>query len=323
MEPNEDIAHRILVQEGHEPRSIVRITDGFSHHMYECDIGRKVILRIASADRDEKSNIAKELWVMDAFREQGVPVPEILSHNIGDDFPFHYIIMKKLSDRALSDALPSMDKKQRLQIMRSIGKLMAKMHIPLKEFGELCADGRLFRERSFKFRKIKDPLPHNPWIAHQLKDIGENLGELRAYGLIDAEKATRILAYAYSNTHLLQDATPVLCHVDLIPNHIFIKDGEVTGIIDFEFAAAYPREFEFVKFSRLGILENEEEKNALLEGYGKEKLSANFDRLLTYYRVTRDLGFCRHTAQSGDIDACRAALARVLALITAAGGTPP
>jgi aminoglycoside phosphotransferase (APT) family kinase protein len=144
------------------------------------------------------------------------------------------------------------------------------------------------------------------------EDALKDLAGLIAYRLLTPEQSSAIVSYLHKNINLTEEAEPVLIHNDVIFDHIFVEketdQWRMTGICDFEFAAAYAREFDFVKLHRAGLLK--EIKENLLEEYGK--IHPKFDEVVQMYRIVRDIGFARHTAKSGHMETSKKAIENVL-----------
>ncbi len=299
--------------------SCSRIPEGYSHYMYRCKFTQHgdLILRIARPDQKEETNLDKELWVMKAFENAGVIVPKIILHDFSEKkFPFHYLFMTQLRGKPLDTLLPSMSEHDKKIILHDVGVMLAKMHsITMPDFGDVLAGGIIKQQKSFQFRQIDKAPPRSTWVAYFFEEVGEQLSELLSYGVITSQEASKIITFVYSKLDLIKESRPVLAHLDLMTSHIFIEDGKIMGIIDFEFSQSYPAEFDFVKFSREGLLDDPLAKKALLDGYGREKLSSHFDELVVVYRIVRDLGLSRYTAKSGDLDKCHKTLQRILSVI--------
>ena len=299
-----------------EIKSISRINEGFTHWMYNCELeGKNVILRIGYNTKTDYT-IKKELWVTEKYREVKIPVPEIYAEDTTrKEFPFEYLIMQKLPGQCLGKIWENLNIEEQKEIAFKIGQLMDKLHtIKFDKYGYIEYGG-VKDDGQFSFREVKNSTELQ-WTAKLMDSGFRDLGGMVAQGLITPEQTSEIAKYLHKKIHLTKHAESVLIHGDLVLDHIFVEkensEFKITGLCDLEFASAFAREFDFIKFHRAGLLYLEHFKNSLFLGYGKEKLHPQFDEVIRLYRMVRDIGFATYVAKAGNREVADKAVTNIL-----------
>jgi len=287
-----------------------RITEGYTHYMYDCECelpsGEKkhFVLRI-SYNRKEDSDLAKELAVMEVYSKKDIPTPYVYASDVErKTFEFDYAIIEKFEGVPLTKILENLSNDEKKRIAKKVGELLNKIHsITMEDFGDFTKNG-LKKEEEFSFRKFEDAPVIHSWTRRLLKDSFIDLSGLMTLKLISLEQQYNLMKYIYAHVDLLNGAKSVLIHGDFHADHILVKkvDNEwtITGIVDFEFAASRATEYDFIKLHRVGLLDDKDFREGLLEGYGKDNIGPHFDELIKFYRVLRDVGFAYHLAKAGD-----------------------
>lgn len=299
---------------------ITRITQGYSHYMYDCELKDKhVILRI-SFNKKADLSIAKEIWVIDQYKKVGVPVPKIYAWKEQEDFD--YMIMQKFEADNLEQIWNNLSENEKIQVAEEMGKLLRKMHsVPIKKFGHIGSNGVI--SDSFSFRKQSDDnVKKSDWVNVLFSSGLKDLSLVIAQDLITPEQSSKILKYLHSHVQMIKDCKPALVHTDFQLGHLFVKKQnnkwKIVGLIDFEFAYAYAPEFDFIKLHRAGILDDKKIKKAIMNGYGAKELHKEFDKVVLIYRLIRDIGFVGYVAKAGNLEAAKKALDFVLKTVNGA-----
>jgi serine/threonine protein kinase len=156
-----------------------------------------------------------------------VPVPRIL-HFLPSDRGINYLVMEKLPGQRLSEILNSMDEATRSRIADQLKDYLTQLS-QLDKLGRWsfvgreCYDGGMF----FWPDRCK---------AKSLKDIVD-------YIAIKAKSSPPFYAKPIPDllSSLQSRRTSIFSHGDLVPENILVdQDGNITGIIDWEFAGWYP-----------------------------------------------------------------------------------
>lgn len=219
--------------------------------------GREVILKIAPPETAEvltyeQNLMATEVASMRMVAENPVvPVPEIYfydsSHDVCDS---DYFFMEKLKGDNFEHVKDSLAPDVRAGIERQIGEIVREINQYTGEYfgyeGNVALQGDAWRET---FLKIGESLLEDG--KRKNADYGYDVSEIR-------------MAIMHHASSLEAVTLPRLVHWDAWELNIFVKDGKVTGIIDFERALwADPlMEAQFRALAFGGISES-------MRGYGK------------------------------------------------------
>ncbi len=219
--------------------------------------GREVILKIAPPENAEvltyeQNLMATEVASMRMVAENPeIPVPEIYyydpSHDVCDS---DYFFMEKLKGDNFEHVKDALAPDVRAQIERQIGGIVREINQYSGEYfgyeGNTALRGNAWRETFLK-------------IVESLLEDGEKKNADYGFEVGDIREAIRNHALSLDEVIL-----PRLVHWDAWDSNFFVKDGKVTGIIDFERALwADPlMEAQFRALAFGGVSES-------MRGYGK------------------------------------------------------
>ncbi len=276
---------------------IKRITEGYSHFMYEIKIDKEpktVIVRFSN-NKKEDVCLEKEKYIIEKLRENQIPAPKI--HVFKED----YMILEKLSGIRLDSIWDSLTKQEKIQVTKEIGILLSKIHsIKLEKFGKIEAKGKIESDEAFEFRAMGEKTKYNLFLREYLKHHFEDLARLVSYEHVSKEFIINLFSYLIKNLDKVKYlGEPTLIHGDFMTGHLFVEkinnEYKIIGIIDFEFASSYSPDYDFIKLHRQGFFEDLELKNALVEGYGKIN-----EQGVEIHRLIRDMGFAWAVLESGN-----------------------
>lgn len=239
--------------------AVLELKEGWFNVAYSIRLvdGRKVILKIAPPkDAEiltyEKNIMETEVTSMLMVRENpAIPVPEIYCYdNARDLCDSDYFFMEKLSGDNLQHVKASLPPQTQVDIEFQIGRIIHEING--------------FTGAYFGYPGNPD-LRHDSWRAAFLKIIESVIEDGRRknvdYGYSYDELRDTILKHASALEMVI---TPRLIHWDAWDPNFFVKDGKVTGLLDFERALwADPlMEAQFRPFFGEGITNS-------MRGYGK------------------------------------------------------
>ena len=244
-------------------------------HGFRLADGLEVIMRIA---RRTARGFEAERWAIDACRQEGVPVPEVLliKQVASDNGPIDICIQRRIEGELLSNCLDlpqealhvliaeAGDILSRVQRLRTkgLGYLNGAGEGPFASLDELMAD--FFKEEP-AYIELAERHDLDPGLIR------------RAFALI---------------ARGVREAAPVrvsLTHNDFYPKHLLVKDGRVTGLIDFGEVSSEPSVNECAKWDYLmgGVLP----VAWLREVYADKSLfDESYDRLFPALRLM--MGLC-------------------------------
>lgn len=211
--------------------------------------------------------VATEAWVCDRARATGVPAPEIVAVDLGRrTLPWPYIFMVAVPGRSLTSGGNE-------RIVEA-GRLLRAIHdINLDGYGPLSRTD------------TRDGVPRGPydsWADFFSATVGA-LDHLVDQGLLDDQLADRLRTAVHDHHTLVAEVQrSVLLHGDLCPDHIFVANGHVSGIIDWGQAAAGDPLFDLATWANAAPLD------ALIYGYESDA-DPELHLKIAFYRVASAL----------------------------------
>ncbi|MFN8473009.1 MAG: aminoglycoside phosphotransferase family protein [Anaerolineae bacterium] len=255
--------------------AVTELKEGWFNAAYNVRLsdGRDVILKIAPPkDAEvlayEQNIMATEVTAMRlASQNPAIPVPEIYHFNTARDVcDSDYFFMEKLRGDNYEHVKKTLPPTMKTEIDRQIGAIVREINDFTGEYygydGNSALRGGTWREA---FIKIMESVLEDG--RRKSADYGYDIGEIR-----DA-----ILKHASS---LEEVSTPRLVHWDAWDLNFFVKDGKVSGILDFERALwADPlMEAQFRALAYGGISDS-------MRGYGKTTFTREEDQRCHLYTL--------------------------------------
>jgi aminoglycoside phosphotransferase (APT) family kinase protein len=234
--------------------------------------------------------LVAEGWACDRVRELGVPVPEVVAlESEPHTLPLPFLLTRRLAGAELG--------KGPHPVLTTVGEHLRAVHsITLSGYG---------------FRKQP---AYDAWTGFTGEAL-TCLGELVDGEVITDELAQRIDGALTSRADLIAyDKAGALLHGDLKPPHIFTREGQLTGIIDWGDALAGDPLYDLARFSLVG----KGELDLLLTGYGL-RLTPELEATFAGYRIVRMTTTLRDEFRNGGdwFDSYRASIVRDLDLLSA------
>jgi aminoglycoside phosphotransferase (APT) family kinase protein len=194
-----------------------RIGDGWVNLCYATD---EVVVRFNARD-PQLPKFRREAHVYRALAGGDLPVPEVLWHaEDPDGLDYPILVCQRLPGRNLEADWPDLAGDQRRELARKAGRLLARLHeVEVEEFGDLF--GPRFDDWSdyLKLRYVR--------FIGQCQDLDI---------FSDREEARFERAVNSAIDALPTVDSPRLVHNDYHLGNLLYQDGELTGLIDFEWA---------------------------------------------------------------------------------------
>ena len=284
--PEEIIDAAVLEAASSPLKEKTRLVKGESNEVYSAitESGQEIIIRIYHG---KKGRFEKERWAFDRCAEAGIPVPTMLSiesvENEGE--LLHICVETKLDGTDLGDVSGITDSEKAMELagyLHQLGAAFEKVHaVKTNGFGSLDKDG------NGKFRSVKELISEDLYIKKDYilaafdQDTDTRVMLISAFDILEREAAT------------YPEIEPRLIHNDLSPQHVLVKDGKITGIIDFESAVGGDPVMEFALWE---FKHGREFPTKLLEeGYVDQSLfGEDFERKLNFWKIYRSLTSLRY-----------------------------
>ena len=190
-----------------------------------------------------------------------LPVPKVKATGElfvkSGDWNWPYAVLTRVPGRVLEADWAGMGVEARLQYLRELGGVLAKIHKipPTSELGEA-------------YRKLW-PLGFQNFLARQLEEL-KNHPE--TVGLPIAENVRDF------QLPPIPSGWPMILHGDIEPAHLFHENGRFSGIVDFGDAKLGDPLYDFVAI-RLSIAQDRTSLDALFDAYGSDPRTTDEGRL--------------------------------------------
>lgn len=298
MDKTDKITEIVKMEFNADVISISKINEGYSHFMFDVKISKapfEIVIRFMNWGSEEYG-LEKESYVIRLLRKNNIPVPRVYASKK------EYLVIEKFNDPNLAKIWPILSEKEKIGIAVEIGKLLKKMHkIKFGEFGYVLDKGKIKGPvGGFEFKKSGEKTMYSPFLRTLFRDLGDELAKFLSFKGTSAQFLAKLFNYIIMNKNKIDYLRkPSLIHGDFQRSHIFVKKKktkyEITGLIDFEHAAAYPPMYDLIKLHREGFFDNPIIKKAFIKGYGPIDYKA-----IEVYRILRDFQFGVILMDSGD-----------------------
>lgn len=197
-----------------------------------------------------------------------IPVPKVYSAFLQDGIA--YIVMHKVEGKELPDVWAKLAEDERTSIWQQLKDMfneLRSLNPPSSTAVQSCVGGSL----------------HDIRIPHGLLRFGpfDTVNDFHVWLRQDFKLSNTHAGVEDQERRELQDMIqkqdggfppPVFTHGDLNPSNIFVKNGKISGIIDWEFAGWYPHYWEYTTAWYGGRLRTDwqEDLKRFLEPYPEE-----------------------------------------------------
>lgn len=255
---------------GEEPGSVEEIVGGVMNKTLRLKYGEESYI-LQLNESTEAHEMENNLNCFKYFQDSKVPVPQIVTEEVREYDSSHYIIVEDLNTGSLNEDI-------RPEKTRDSGRYLAYIHSS-QSFDKAgwweWEDGKPkvigFPDDSLKGR-IEDNLEDNleyfreediDWLAEVSERFLDNYLEL-----------------------VPDDFKAVFVHHDYNPGNILVEDGEIVGVLDFDYAHSSHDQRDLVKAANNFWIRGKVDREHIYEGYGEvRELDETFDRNEPLYRL--------------------------------------
>lgn len=210
------------------PQVITPYTSGQINYVYNID-GRYVI-KIEGKEAYATGIFSHQEELMQRLAGVGAKIPKIIA--IGEK-PVKFLLMEKIEGTALVNDWPALARSQQRSFVEQIATQMKLIHsLKYKNFSTSAYTHAEFTTLAEAYND------HYRCLKVNTEGFTPELQEAFA----------RIEDFYRTHKTLLDDPTlrPVCIHGDFHFGNIFHKDGKITGVIDWDWSAQMPKEYEFL-----------------------------------------------------------------------------
>lgn len=284
---SEDTVNRMTQKAlGEDALEIRELKEGYFNIAYQVRLSdRDVVLKIAPSPETEVMTFEKNIMFSEVdsmkmvAQRTEVPVPEVLFYDSSRDVADReYFFMEMLEGKSLSSISDVLPEEQKQRIYYDMGRYTAMLNgITGERFGYY---GQPDRQGEDWYEVFRDIL-RDPFADAERKGIAMPVKEDETLELLERDRA---LFGAVK--------TPRFVHWDIWAGNVFIADGQIRGIIDFE-RCLWGDPLLEVGFRCY------EQNSAFFGGYGIKGLSREEKRRARWYDVYLALLWCLETDYRG------------------------
>ncbi|MBR6949990.1 MAG: phosphotransferase [Bacilli bacterium] len=193
---------------------IERNKSGFTNTIYE--INNSFIIKICNKEDNEESFL-KEIEFYKNNKDNSLIPRLYYAHDIKDDIPYYYEIIKKIKGVSLYYLWHNFSDKERENIIKQLCNAMKRIH-------------------SVKGNNYN-------WVEHNKNRFNTIYSKIKEMNIFNTDEDNKIMeAYNLFDKYLISDEV-VLVHNDLHFDNIFYENGSIK-LIDFERSMFAPKDFE-------------------------------------------------------------------------------
>lgn len=284
---SEDTVNRMTQKAlGEDALEIRELKEGYFNIAYQVRLSdRDVVLKIAPSPETEVMTFEKNIMFSEVdsmkmvAQRTEVPVPEVLFYDSSRDVADReYFFMEMLDGKSLSSISDVLPEEQKQRIYYDMGRYTAMLNgITGERFGYY---GQPDRQGEDWYEVFRDML-RDPFADAERKGIAMPVREDETLELLERDRAL-----------LGAVETPRFVHWDIWAGNVFIADGQIRGIIDFE-RCLWGDPLLEVGFRCY------EQNSAFFGGYGIKGLSREEKRRARWYDVYLALLWCLETDYRG------------------------
>lgn len=269
-----DKAFDLASEEFEVVSSVDKIASGLVHTTFSVSVdGKSFVLQISDSDVERERAVRRKVKVYELASNYDVKIPELVKKL--DSFTFedeerYYYIVEKVDGSGLDQ---SFDKR----VIGEAGRELAKIH----EMESFNLSGWLKpMESAFKAFKF-DEGSYIEWLK---SNLNKDLQILKENGFEQISDDIQEF-FEDQSLEVLSGFDPVLCHNDYSPDNILSKNGELTGVIDFDYVFSSDPRRDLVKAANSFKIEGFDAREELYRSYLEENELEGFERVEPIYRL--------------------------------------
>lgn len=268
---DEKLATKIGRKElGPELVEIELIEDGLTHQTYLLEAEEsEYVLQISDKKDYQEKALERKVQAFALAEDTQLPVPHLVTR-VETFEDRKYYIAEKLPSESLRESFDS-------GLVSEIGRKLAEIHRMqnFEKTGYLMPTENSFKVSPFDEGSWKD------WILNQVSEDTEQLEE-NGMGKIANQIGRFFDSYGEK---LPRDFQPVLCHNDYSPDNILAENGEITGILDFDYVYSGHNQRDLVKSANSFWIEGYNIRKELYNAYQEKENLEKFEKNEPLYRL--------------------------------------
>jgi aminoglycoside phosphotransferase (APT) family kinase protein len=180
------------------------------------------------------SRYGGEKWAYDMLRGSDVPVPDVVAYDASKTLaPYDYLILTKLPGKTVNDSRDDLTAETEHEIAYRAGEYLATIH-------GFATDGFGMMFNVLAGAGSAD------WTAYVAYFFQDYMGQVRKTGLLADDLLARVEVVRQKMSPLLAEVQQgYFVHGDYHLSNILQQDGQITGVLDFEWATAGDPSWDF------------------------------------------------------------------------------
>jgi Ser/Thr protein kinase RdoA (MazF antagonist) len=272
-----DIAEREF---GEEPTSVEEIAEGLKQETFRINYpSESYILQLSNKLGRDDNGLERNIKAYQLLKDTDILVPDLvtseLKHYDGNGEKWKYYLAECLPGKSLESQMSP-------ELTVDSGKILAKLH----NFQSYDKAGWLLPEE-YSFSVV--PFEEGSFKEYVLENWEKSIQTFEDEGWNELVEKSKKFYETYGE-ELPEDVDPVFCQDDFSTQNIMVNNGEIVGIIDFDYAHSGHNQRDLVKaansFWMIDPGPDTEIRENLYKGYRQEKeLDESFQVNEPIYRV--------------------------------------
>lgn len=247
------------------------------------------VLRFDVLDWGGANRYAGEKWAYEILKGSDVPVARVLALDTSKSLaPYDYLILTKMPGQTISTSAADLPLASRYAIGYSAGQYLSTLH------------SHGFAQFGLLYHLLADT-PQPDWAAYVAEHFRYYQGQVQALSILSADIAGRIDALLVRmQPWLAAVAQGVLIHGDYHFLNMLQQDGQLSAVLDFDWAASGDPSWDF-RIDNSIEAEVPGSREAFYAGYtSRRPLPEGHWERVSFYRIGLYLDFLEGAAQDRD-----------------------
>lgn len=259
------------------PKSIIMDTEGWVNPCFFVD--NSIVIRFNARD-PHLPKFQREKFIFDRLEDMEIPTPKCLFLDESRELvPFDVLVTEMLPGKNIEADWKTLDIQTRNILSEKAGRILATIHEHrLSFFGELA------NKEPFHKTKV--------WSDYIKTRLSYHLKEVRELLIFDSDVSQRCWNIFEHHLPALSGITsPSIVYVDFHFGNLLHLDGNISGVLDFEWAFSGDPLYDFCSLDSMEKIWPGSKK-PFLKGYGKKEFSKLEKSRIGVYRMIRNLEMC-------------------------------
>lgn len=253
----------LLKKHGYSLCSIVTHDGGFWNPVFFLTTaqGTELVLKVTNPLWPVRKTLNEVTVISHVSKTTKIPVPAVVAYSLSrEELGYEYILMERIPGRSLASIFDTLAKQDQIKYLDQLVEIVQQLFsVQFQEIGGFSVGMKVTVDPwhgKGPYKTVSDYL--NVEMQQHLDSLTANSSHL---GLVERFRAFKD-KFVQNCT---SDCNIVLSHNDLQLKNIIVEGGQITGLIDWEWAMAAPSDLYFSTLANTFDDLNEESRNYLYE----------------------------------------------------------